>query len=132
MAITDATSPFGANDAGQAVSILPFSAGRTPLNIAAAQVAATLKHRFITPGILAGLARLADFVGLALVSVLILALYVDPGDAGDFGYVVASLLLPAAAVVLIGSINGYAIGDYRRTVVKIGRGAAVWSGVFGC
>ena len=44
----------------------------------------------------------------------------------------ASLLLPAATVILIGSINGYAVGDYRRTIVKISRGAGVWTAVFGC
>ena len=35
-------------------------------------------------------------------------------------------------MILIGSINGYAVGDYRRTVVKIGRGAGIWTAVFGC
>ena len=57
MSITN-TGAFGG--AEQAL----FTSGTTPLNIASAQVAATLKHRFITPGMLSGLARLADFVGL--------------------------------------------------------------------
>jgi Undecaprenyl-phosphate glucose phosphotransferase len=132
MAITDTSGPFGGSGAGQPAALLPFSAGRTPLNIAAAQVAATLKHRFITPGILSGLARLADFAGLALVSFAIFSVYVDPRDAGDTGYVLASLLLPAATVILIGAINGYTVGDYRQGLIKISRGAGIWTAVFGC
>ncbi len=128
MAITDTSGPFGANDAAL-LRALP--AGRTPLNVAAAQVASTLKHRFITPGMLSGLARLADFLGLVLLSFVIFSVYVDQNDAGNAGYWIASLLLPAATVILIGSIHGYAIGDYRRTLVKVSRGAAVWAGLFG-
>jgi Undecaprenyl-phosphate glucose phosphotransferase len=129
MAITDTTGPFD-NEAAQ-FALPPFSAGRTPLNVAAAQVAATLRHRFITPGILAGLARLADLVGLALISFVIAAIYVEPGDA-DLGYALASLLLPAATVILIGAVNGYAVGEYRYVLRKISRGAGVWAAVFGC
>ncbi len=132
MAITEASGPFGVSEAASAAALLPFSTGRTPLNVAAARVAATLKHRFITPGILAGLARVADFVGLAIVSIVIFSTYVDPRDSGDLGYAFASLLLPAATVLLIGSINGYAVGDYRRAIVKISRGAGIWTAVFGC
>ncbi len=130
MTIAESTGSFGAASAELAPA-LTYSPGRTPLNIAAAQVAATLKHRFITPGITAGLARIADFVGLAVVSAAIVMAYVDPRDA-DFGYLLASLLLPAATVALIGSFNGYSVGDYRHTVVEIGRGAGVWAAVFGC
>ena len=80
MAITETSGPFGASEGAPAAALLPFSAGRTPLNVAAAQVAATLKHRFVTPGMLAGLARLADFVGLAIVSIVIFTTYVHPSD----------------------------------------------------
>jgi Undecaprenyl-phosphate glucose phosphotransferase len=134
MAANEAT---GAISAGQSAALTPASlglhAGRTPLNVAASQVASTLKHRFVTPGILSGFARIADFFGLALVSALIALTYVEPADAREFGYALATLLLPAATVVLIGSLNGYAISEYRTGVlVKIGRSAAVWTGVFAC
>ena len=131
MAITETTGPFGSNDGAKTAALLPYSSGRTPLNIAAAQVAAQLKHRFITPGFLSGMARLADFVGLALVSVIILSTYVDTRDAGKFGYALASLVLPAVTVIVIGSVNGYAVGDYRRAIIRISRGVAIWGGVFG-
>jgi Undecaprenyl-phosphate glucose phosphotransferase len=128
MSIAESTqSPGGTT----AVRVPVFAPGRTPLNIAAAQVASTLKHRFITPGILAGLARIADFVGLALVGAAIFTIYLDPREA-DFGYVLASLLLPAATVILVGSFNGYATGDYRHSVAEVRRGLLIWAAIFGC
>ncbi len=131
MTITESTAAFGAGDAAFAPAI-PYAPGRTPLNVAAAQVAATLKHRALTPGILAGLARIADFAGMAILSFAIFSVYVDPRDAGDAGYVLTSLMLPAATVILIGSFNGYGLADYRRTAIEIGRGALIWGAVFGC
>ena len=131
MTITDTTVAFGASG-GALVPAIPLSAGRTPLNVAAAQVAATLKHRFVTPAILAGLARLADFVGLVAVSVAIFSTYVIESDADDFGYILVSILLPAATVILIGALNAYAISDYRRTIGRISRAAGAWVAVFGC
>ncbi len=128
MSIAESTQPPGATIAARVPVFVP---GRTPLNIAAAQVASTLKHRFITPGILAGLARIADFVGLALVGAAIFTIYLDPREA-DFGYVLASLLLPAATVILVGSFNGYATGDYRHSVAEVRRGLLIWAAVFGC
>jgi Undecaprenyl-phosphate glucose phosphotransferase len=111
---------------------LSFTNGRTPLNIAAAQVAATLRHRFITPGILAGLARLADFAGLAVAGFAIVWIYVAPRESVGLGYVFAALALPATTVVLINSFSRYTAPSYRRLAPKIGRAAAVWTAVFSC
>ena len=133
MTIIETTGSMSGGAAALAAVNLGFRTGRTPLNVAATQVAATLKHRFITPGILAGLARIADLFGLAAASAAIAWLYVTPRDATAIGYVVATLLLPAATILLIGSLSGYTVGDYRTRVwVKIGRVAAIWSAVFGC
>jgi Undecaprenyl-phosphate glucose phosphotransferase len=129
MTIADTDGTFARRGGDLAGGV--YRPGRTPLNVAAAQVAATLSHRAVTPGMLSGLARICDFVALALVSLAIAWIYLDPRDA-DVSYLVASLLLPAATVMLIGALNGYAVGDYRRTVVKIGRGAGIWAAVFGC
>ncbi len=132
MTITDTTGPGGHQAAYVPVQFGRRS-GRTPLNVAATQVASTLKHRFVTPGILAGLARIADYVALAAASAIIAWLYVPASEAMEMGYVLATLLLPAATVLLIGSVNGYGVGDYRtHNLLKIGRGAATWTGVFGC
>jgi Undecaprenyl-phosphate glucose phosphotransferase len=129
MTITDTTA-FGAS--GNAlVPPIPLSTGRTPLNIASAQVAATLKHRTITPAILAGLTRLADFVGLALTSIAIFTNYVIEGDS-DFGYFLVSILLPATTVILIGGLKGYALGDYRRSIGRLSHAIGAWVAVFGC
>ena len=85
MTIADTGGTFGAGGETAAPSV-PYTPGRTPLNVAAAQVAATLKHRAVTPGILAGLARLADFFGLMTLSLTIAWMYVTPRDADDIGY----------------------------------------------
>jgi Undecaprenyl-phosphate glucose phosphotransferase len=131
MTIAESGSAFRSGDTGLKPA-LAFGPGRTPLNVAAAQVAATLKHRFVTPGMLAGFARLADFIGLAALGAGILIAYVDPEDARDPSYLFALLLLPAAAVSLVGIFNGYRVGDFRRGVSEIGREAAVWAVVFAC
>jgi hypothetical protein len=94
MTIAESADSFGRSSA--LTPALSFAPGRTPLNVAAAHVASTLRHRVITPAILAGLMRLADFIGLAVLSFAISTTYVDPRDAGAPGYLVASVLLPAA------------------------------------
>ncbi len=133
MTITDMTGSIGAYPAALTPASLGLHPGRTPLNVAASQVASTLRHRVITPGILAGLARIADFLGLAMASAAIAWAYVTPSDAIEVEYVLATLLLPATTVLLIGSLSGYSVGDYRtRVLVRIGRVAAVWTAVFGC
>jgi Undecaprenyl-phosphate glucose phosphotransferase len=134
MRINETTGSPGTSPAAaaQAAGQLGLHGGRTPLNIAASQVASTLKHRFITPGILAGLARIADFLGLVLASAAIAWVYVPRSETAGIGYALATILLPTAAVMLIGALNGYAVGDYRtRLVVKIGRSAGIWTAVFG-
>jgi Undecaprenyl-phosphate glucose phosphotransferase len=104
---------------------------RTPLNVASARVAGTLKRRLVTPGALAAIARLADLSGLALASAVILWIYVAPREEIGLRYIIASVLLPFATVLLLGSINSYLIGAYRRVLLKVGRSAAIWTGVFG-
>ena len=133
MAIAELGGTFGAHGADLASPQLTFSSGgRVPLNIAAAQVAATLRRRIIAPGMLAGLARVADFAGLAIASAAVLWLYVAPRETIGVGYLVSSLLLPAAAVILIGSFKGYATADYRKAISAIRSCAGFWTLVFGC
>jgi len=127
MTIADTSGAFSTRE-----PVPPYAPGHTPLNVAAAQVAATLKHRTVTPGLLSGLGRLADFASLAVLSVAIFSIYVEAGDAGHLGYILASIFVPATTVFLIGSFNGYSIGDYRGKAAEVGRGAGVWAAVFGC
>ena len=79
---------------------------------------------------LAGLTRIADFLGLALASMLILWLYVAPLEGMLGEYLLATIVLPAATVIIIGSFKGYTIGTYRRAIEKICRGVMIWSAVF--
>ena len=108
-----------------------MAGSRVPLNVAAAQVAATLKERFITPGTLSAGARLADFAALVLLCMLTYWIYVLPVEGHNARYYLASILLPAAAVVLTGAFNCYTIAAYREGIVTIGRAAAIWTTVFG-
>jgi Undecaprenyl-phosphate glucose phosphotransferase len=133
MTISDATGSVGASHAALQPPQFGLHPGRTPLNVAASQVAATLRHRFISPGILAGLARLADFVGLVAASAAIAWFYVPRSDTAGIGYALATILLPTATVLLVGSMKGYTAGAYRiRAMSRIGRGAGIWTAVFGC
>jgi Undecaprenyl-phosphate glucose phosphotransferase len=131
MSIIESDRVFAAAEATLSpIPVNPFGA-RTPLNIAAAQVANTLKQRLLTPGILSALARLADLCGLGAVSAAVYLLHVAPVEGIGFRYVVATLVLPALTVAVIGSFNGYTIGAYRQGVAMIGRTAAIWTAVFG-
>ena len=82
MSIADIDGAFGAASR-RLRPATAFPAGRTPLNVAAAQVAATPEASLHHAGHPRRRWRaLADFVGLALASVAILWLYVAPLD-GD-------------------------------------------------
>src|SRR3712207_2957093 len=94
---------------------------RTPLNIGAAQIAAKLQRRFITPGLLSALARMADCTLLAVAGAAILWVYVGPPEESGTAIVLASVLLPLAATILIGSFNGYTVSAYRRLVADLRR-----------
>lgn len=111
----------------------PVQRGRTPLSLEAARVAQTLKPRPISVGLLSAFARLADFLGLFAVGLVIFGWYVVPRDGLDqLQYSVALVLVPLAAVALIGSFNGYTLPGYRPTMTQIGRIAGLWAAVFGC
>ena len=105
---------------------------RTPLNVGAAQIAAKLRRRIITPGLLGALARMADLTFLTVASAVILWIYVAPSEEIGTRYVLASTLLPLVTTVLIGGLNGYTIAAYRRLLADLGRVAAAWTAVFGC
>ena len=105
--------------------------GRTPLNAAAARVAGSLRRRIMSAGMLAALARLADFLALAAAGALIHRLYVVPIDGFELRYPLAYLLLPLAAIVLIGSFKGYSVAAYRRVLPEIGRAVGLWVAAFG-
>jgi hypothetical protein len=105
---------------------------RTPLNVGAAQIAANLRRRVITPGLLSALARVADCVFLTLASAVVLWIYVAPDEGIGARYVLASLVLPLVTTVAIGSFRGYTIAAYRHVIADVGRVAGVWTAVFGC
>jgi Undecaprenyl-phosphate glucose phosphotransferase len=132
MALVESSSLFGASGALTNAPQLTFPAARVPLGVTAAQVALTLRRRTVTPAILAGLARVGDFAGLAVVGAVILWFYVAPRDVVGHGYLLASLLLPVAAIMLIGAMNGYATAGCRKPMSAIGQSAGIWTAVFGC
>ena len=45
-------------------------------------------------------------------------------------YLLATIVLPVLTVLVIGSFNGYTLGNYRRAIEKISRSAMIWSAVF--
>jgi hypothetical protein len=71
MSIIETERVFAAAEATLSPTAPNLFGARTPLNIAAAQVAGSLKRRLVTPGVLAALTRFADFAALVSVSAAI-------------------------------------------------------------
>lgn len=131
MAITESRSIYE-NPAPEPATRTDHVPGPPSLNLAAAQAAQKLRHRALSPALLAGIARLADYSALVLASSILLFHYVTRVDDIGARYVTATFLLPIAVLVLIGSFNGYSIRAYRRPVTEIGRAVGLWAAVFGC
>ncbi len=130
MSVMESDRVFSAAESSLSPMSPVIFGARTPLNIGAAQIAATLRRRFITPGVLSAFARLADFSCLATVSAVILWLYVAPAETIGVRYVLASLVLPLATTILIGGFSGYTVGAYRRFVFDLGRVIGAWTAIF--
>lgn len=131
MSVMESDRVFSTAESSPSAAPPVLFGARTPLNIGAAQIAATLRRRFINPGVLSAFARLADIACLAAVSAAILWFYVAPSESIGVGYIVASLILPMATTILIGGFSGYTVGAYRRFVFDLGRVIGAWTVVFG-
>jgi hypothetical protein len=79
MSVIETDRVFAAGKATLSAAPADLRHTRTPLNIGAAQIAAKLRRRSVTPGLLSAFARIGDFWLLAAASAVILWTYVAPG-----------------------------------------------------
>ncbi|MBZ8132510.1 undecaprenyl-phosphate glucose phosphotransferase [Afifella sp. IM 167] len=105
---------------------------RSALNLAAARVAANLRHRPVSVAFLAAFLRFIDFSTLFAIGALIHVFYVVP-NVGNYAlhYYLPLVVLPALTVSLIGTFKGYNLDAYRRPLGYVGKAAGLWAAVFG-
>jgi len=97
---------------------------------AARAAASLLSSHPISPTILAGFARLFDFVAILACGAIIYVAYVIPRDGFDWGYVAPAFGGAFAAVLFIEIADGYSLAALRRGIPSLPRVFAAWSVVF--
>ncbi len=102
---------------------------RIVLNTRAQQVAAQYAINAVSPLIIANVLRLTEFLGIAVVGVLIQMMYVVPQDGFSAIYPVASVVTAALTVITIQSVRGYEMLTLRRNVKQLSRVLASWFGI---
>ena len=109
---------------------LPTASKRKSELSADARAAATgMSRQSISPVLLAGTARLVEFLATLLVGAVVYVFYVAPGYGLDWWYAVPLLSGSTLAVLLIQSAGGYTIPALRSTM-QLGRVFAAWTLVF--
>ncbi|HVY20037.1 MAG TPA: undecaprenyl-phosphate glucose phosphotransferase [Bauldia sp.] len=111
-----------------AASAAPARAGG--MSTAAQRAAAALARRSLSPVIFAGAVRLAEFMTLVALGTLIYFVYVVPTDGFAWFYALPIIGGSLAAVFLIQTADGYTIPALRHGVLRLGRIALAWTGVF--
>jgi len=118
---------FG-NIAAASAAPSPAAAPRE-LNPLARAVAAEPVAQAISPVVLIGAVRLAEFVGIALIGAIAYAVLVREADL-DWAYAVAILLVSSAAVVTFQAFEVYTVPAFRTHVHQLSRVALAWTLVF--
>ena len=95
---------------------------RVELNDLAKQVAQQFSSDVISHGLINGIARLAEFLGLIAISMLIYYFHVAP-DANEVGiqYFAATVLGAFLSVSAMQAIDGYQIDTYRSYLAQISK-----------
>ncbi|HVG51594.1 MAG TPA: undecaprenyl-phosphate glucose phosphotransferase [Xanthobacteraceae bacterium] len=104
------------------------SAPRT-LSPLARAVAAEPVAQAMSPVIIAGVVRIAEFAAILLLGMLLYKLRVDP-EASPFQYAVATLGIAASAVVVFQTLNLYTIAAFRVQGQQLARIATAWTAIF--
>jgi Undecaprenyl-phosphate glucose phosphotransferase len=100
------------------------------LSALAREAAVALTQHSISPVLLTGFARLAEFALIAAAGAIIYFGYVVPRDGADIAYAVPILAGSLLTVVFIQLAGAYTVPALRRPVPTIGRVFAAWSVVF--
>jgi FlaA1/EpsC-like NDP-sugar epimerase len=106
------------------------SAAPRELNAVARAIAAEPVANAISPVVLIGLVRLAEFLGVAAIGTATYTAYVYPYDEPTLFYASAILLISAAAVLAFQAFEIYNIAAFRSHIHQLTRLALAWTLVF--
>jgi Undecaprenyl-phosphate glucose phosphotransferase len=84
----------------------------------------------ISPVVLIGLVRLAEFLGIAAIGAATYAAYLYPDEETTLAYAVAILLISGAAVLAFQMSEIYTIAAFRSHIHQLTRLALAWTLVF--
>jgi hypothetical protein len=107
-------------------------ASATPreLSAVARAIAAEPVANAISPVVLTGVVRLAEFLGVAAIGTATYTAYVYPHDEPNLIYAAAILLISAAAVLAFQAFEIYNIAAFRSHIHQLTRLALAWTLVF--
>ena len=117
------------------------NADASELGAEARRIAANLSSDNVSPSVLSGLVRAADFCFLTILGVLLYAIYVHPqnviagSDLGlfdtiEFLYIAISLAGGFFGVLFIQAVDGYSVQSLQKVFQQLGRVLAAWTLVF--
>jgi Undecaprenyl-phosphate glucose phosphotransferase len=112
-----------------AASAAPTAAGSRELSPLARAIAAEPVAQAISPVVLIGAVRLAEFIGVALIGAMAYGVLVPDTDLG-WAYGTAILLVSGAAVVTFQALEAYSVPAFRTHVHQLSRVALGWTLVF--
>jgi Undecaprenyl-phosphate glucose phosphotransferase len=116
---------------GESAAAAPSAAAQNErLSALAREAAVTLTHHSISPVLLTGFARLAEFAVIAAAGAAIYFAYVVPRDGADIAYALPILAGSLLTVVFTQLAGAYTVPALRTPIPTIGRVFAAWSVVF--
>jgi Undecaprenyl-phosphate glucose phosphotransferase len=116
---------------GETAAVAPTAATQNErLSALAREAAVALTHHSISPVLLTGFARLAEFALIAAAGAAIYFGYVVPRDGANIAYTLPILAGSLLTVVFIQLAGAYTVPALRTPIPTIGRVFAAWSVVF--
>ncbi|MCR4281856.1 MAG: undecaprenyl-phosphate glucose phosphotransferase [Bauldia sp.] len=100
------------------------------MNAAARAAASALSRAAVSPVLLAGVARLVEFLGALACGAAIYLVYVATHDGFDWWYALPLVAGAFLAVLFIEAAKGYAMPALRRGAMTLGRVFLAWTAVF--
>jgi Undecaprenyl-phosphate glucose phosphotransferase len=125
MAIAEVPHSDAPQTAAPGRSAAPYELGPLARAIAAEPVADA-----ISPIVLAGFVRIAEFLALAAVGAAVHAYWINPVEGLEWPYVVAEATIPLAAIIAFQLFDLYNVPTFRSHVHQLSRIALAWSLVF--
>jgi hypothetical protein len=119
-----------ASAAASAALHLPAQEQKRTLGPLASSVAAQKFAPAISQLVLAGFVRVADFLVIAGLGLLVYAIYVVPADGFEWHYVTTILAIATTAILAFQWADIYDVGAFRSRVEQLSRIGLTWTIVF--